>query len=209
MGPIENPQMNFPFSSFPMCDRVTYKYFAGRLAMYESDFSTARERLEYAFSHCHKDAINNKRTILTFLLSVNLVLGKSPTLAMLQKYQMDEYYDLVQAYRTGNLRLYQDSLETHQELFIQKGIYLILDRAVTIVYRNLIKRIVGLQKDPSRLNLRDVQTCIRYLGTDMDLDEVECIMSGLIFKGYIKGYISHSKQMAVLSKVAAFPSVSQ
>ena len=30
---VENP--NFPFMSFPQSERVTYKYFAGRLAIFQ------------------------------------------------------------------------------------------------------------------------------------------------------------------------------
>ena len=37
------------------------------------------------------------------------------------------------------------------------------------------------------------------------MDEVECILANLIFKGLIKGYISHQKQTLVLSKKDPFP----
>lgn len=66
-----------------------------------------------------------------------------------------------------------------------------------------------MQEDPSRLLLSHLQVCIKYMGFDMDLSEVECIMSVLIYKGYIKGYISHAKKTAVLSKQNAFPPVSK
>lgn len=40
---------------------------------------------------------------------------------------------------------------------------------------------------------------------EVDLDEVETIVANLIFRGYVKGYISHSKKVLVLSKAAPFP----
>ena len=39
----------------------------------------------------------------------------------------------------------------------------------------------------------------------MDMDEVECIVANLIFRRYIKGYISHKNLVVVISKVDAFP----
>jgi hypothetical protein len=43
---------------------------------------------------------------------------------------------------------------------------------------------------------------------DLDMDEVECILANLISIGYIKGYISHEKQVLVCAKEIekAFPS---
>ena len=45
-------------------------------------------------------------------------------------------------------------------------------------------------------------------GQNMDVAEAECMVANMIHKGYIRGYISHEKQMVVLAKVAAFPSFS-
>ena len=39
----------------------------------------------------------------------------------------------------------------------------------------------------------------------MNLDEMECIISNLIWKRLIKGYVSHEKRIVVLSKKEAFP----
>jgi len=42
----------------------------------------------------------------------------------------------------------------------------------------------------------------------MDLDEVECIVTNLIFEGKIKGYISHQHKKLVVSKQNTFPPLS-
>ena len=39
----------------------------------------------------------------------------------------------------------------------------------------------------------------------MDRDEVECILANLIYKGLVRGYISHEKATLVLSKKEPFP----
>ena len=42
-----------------------------------------------------------------------------------------------------------------------------------------------------------------------DCDEAECILVNLIYKGWIKGYVSHEHQMLVLSKALPFPQISE
>ena len=42
----------------------------------------------------------------------------------------------------------------------------------------------------------------------IDLDEVECILANLIYRGYIRGYLSHAKRVLVLSKRDPFPTSS-
>ncbi len=39
----------------------------------------------------------------------------------------------------------------------------------------------------------------------MDMDEVECIVANLIYRKYVKGYISHKNLVVVVSKTDAFP----
>ncbi len=42
-----------------------------------------------------------------------------------------------------------------------------------------------------------------------DIDETECIISNLILKGFIKGYISHDKRKVVFSKNDPFPKIAK
>ncbi len=46
-----------------------------------------------------------------------------------------------------------------------------------------------------------------FAGVTMDGEEAECVVSNLIAQGLIKGYISHEKQMVVLSKETPFPKI--
>ena len=45
------------------------------------------------------------------------------------------------------------------------------------------------------------------IGVTMDSDEIECVLANLIYKGYIKGYLSHQHAKLVLSKNNAFPAL--
>ena len=51
------------------------------------------------------------------------------------------------------------------------------------------------------------QVALAAQGVEMDMDEVECLVANLIFRGYVKGYLSHRHHIAVLSKNDAFPAL--
>ena len=86
----------------------------------------------------------------------------------------------------------------------RQGTYLLLEKCKAVCYRNLCKRIhVSLQK--AQISLVYIARAWKYLGSPIDLDEIECILANLIYRGYIKGYISHTKRMLELSKRDPFP----
>jgi len=45
--------------------------------------------------------------------------------------------------------------------------------------------------------------------TTGDEEETECLLANMVYKGYMKGYISHEKQMVVLSAKSAFPALKE
>lgn len=47
--------------SFPLAQQITYKYFVGRKAMFDSDYKSADEYLSYAFRKCPKQFTKNKQ----------------------------------------------------------------------------------------------------------------------------------------------------
>ena len=61
---------------FPKAHLVTYKFFVGKKAMFDSDYKLADEYLTFAFNHCHKESKKNKRNILIYLLPVKMQLGR-------------------------------------------------------------------------------------------------------------------------------------
>lgn len=62
-----------------MGDMVTYRYYTGRLNLFEDQYAEAETNLEYAFRQCHKDAIHNKKLILRYLVPVKLYRGRLPS----------------------------------------------------------------------------------------------------------------------------------
>jgi nuclear mRNA export protein PCID2/THP1 len=92
----------------------------------------------------------------------------------------------------------------HTHTFRRRGIYLLLEKTKTVCYRNLFKRVYLVLEQPN-LSLVDVARAFKWQGLPMDLDEIECILANLIFRGYVRGYLSHTKRILVLSKSNPFP----
>lgn len=197
-----------PFKeSFSLSQQITYRYYVGRKAMFDSDYKAADEYLTYAFENCHRLSRRNKRLILIYLVPVKMLLGYIPSKAVLEKYDVLEFWELVNAVCQGNLRLFDEIMEKHEEFFIKCGIYLIIDKLKIIAYRNLFRKIY-LILNTHLIPVEALQQALVYLGqTDVDLDETQCIVANLIYEGKIKGYISHQHRKVVVSKQNPFPSL--
>jgi len=46
---------------------------------------------------------------------------------------------------------------------------------------------------------------LQISGIDAPIEEAECLVANMIYKGFMRGYISHEKQMVVLAQTNAFP----
>eukprot|EP00035_Acanthoeca_spectabilis_P031708 m.15410 g.15410 ORF g.15410 m.15410 type:complete len:401 (+) comp4907_c0_seq1:41-1243(+) len=212
---IEGDRMKSLFrdqvNGFSLADRVTYKYYLGRNALFQAKYDQANDALSYAFEHCHRASQHNKRLILVYLTPVKLRLGQLPTDALLEKYNLPQFVGIAQAVRTGDLRLLQEELTTHQSFFISWGIFMTVEKLRFLAYRNLFKRVINIIVTPDAkpiVPLVDIQVALNSLQErQIDLDEVECITANLIHKKYIKGYISHAQRMLVVSKKDAFPTL--
>lgn len=195
-------------NDFSRAQIVTYKYYVGRKAMFDSDYKPAEEYLSYSFDHCHRSSQKNKRMILIYLLPVKMLLGHMPTMQLLRKYDLMQFCDVTKGVREGNLLLLNEALSKHETFFIRCGIFLILEKLKIITYRNLFKK-VYLLLQTHQLPLEAFLVALRMMKVDdVDLDEVQCILANLIYMGHIKGYISHQHQKLVVSKQNPFPALS-
>jgi hypothetical protein len=59
---------------FSLAQMVTYRFFVGRKAMFDSEFKTAASYLQFAFDNCYATSLNNKRLILIYLIPVKMLL---------------------------------------------------------------------------------------------------------------------------------------
>ncbi|CAN6441743.1 unnamed protein product [Victoria cruziana] len=200
----------FDFEEFPTRDKATYMYYTGRLEVFNENFISADQKLMYALKRCHPQKEANIRLILKYLIPVKLSLGILPKNWLLEKYNLLEYTDVVQALRTGDLRLLRNALQKHEDRFLRSGVYLVLEKLELQVYQRLIKKIyiIQKQKNPSKahqVKLEIIVKAFTWLKMDMDVDEVECIMAILIHKNLMKGYFAHKSKVVVLSKQDPFP----
>ncbi|CAH1402798.1 unnamed protein product [Nezara viridula] len=193
---------------FPLSQQVTYRYYVGRKAMFDSDYNLANENLTFAFQSCHKMSKKNKHLILIYLVPLKILLGYLPKRSLLEKYDLLQLWEVGEAVRCGNSRKLTEAIEVHQEFFIKTGIYLILERLRLVTYRNLFKKVFLITKN-SVVQLEDLLTALRFSESpDIELEEANCILANLIHQGKVKGYISHSHQKVVFSKTDAFPKLS-
>lgn len=192
---------------FSISQLVTYRYYVGRKAMFDSDFKNAETYLSFAFVRCHKSSKRNKRLILMYLLPVKMLLGHMPRITILKKYDLMQFADIAKATSEGNLHLLERTMAEHEGFFIKSGVYLILEKLKTITYRNLFKK-VCLMMNNHIVPIDAFMTALKFMGQeDVDSDEVQCIIANLIYKNYIKGYLSHQQNKLVVSKQNAFPSL--
>ncbi|KAL2251102.1 enhanced ethylene response protein 5 isoform X1 [Sesamum indicum] len=200
----------FDFEEFPVRDKVTYMYYTGRLEVYNENFPAADHKLSYALTHCNAQKEANIRMILKYLIPVKLSIGILPRQLLLDKFDLNEYSDVVLALKRGDLRLLRHALQEHEDRFLRAGVYLVLEKLELQVYQRLVKKIYIMQKqkDPNKahqIKLDVIVKALKWLEIDMDLDEVECIMSILIYRNLMKGYFAHKSKVVVLSKQDPFP----
>mmetsp|Transcript_12857 Transcript_12857/g.13891 ORF Transcript_12857/g.13891 Transcript_12857/m.13891 type:complete len:433 (-) Transcript_12857:743-2041(-) len=207
---------------FNVCDVVMYKYYIGRLKMFEDRYEESRDCLRFAFQYTSKQQKKNRQRILISLIPVEMCLGVFPSPLIASEYDLPEFVELGSAIQLGNLTQYNEIMSKNQSIFIKHGIYLVLEQTKALLYRNLTRRIYLLYDKTIRFNLPYLEIAINYLlslsnkesseenyriedDESMDLNEIECILSNLIYQGRIKGYISHEKRYLVLSKTDPFP----
>ncbi|EPQ19060.1 PCI domain-containing protein 2 [Myotis brandtii] len=190
---------------YSTAQRVTYRYYVGRKAMFDSDFKQAEEYLSFAFEHCHCLSQKNKRMILIYLLPVKMLLGHMPTIELLKKYHLMQFAEVTRAVSEGNLLLLNEALAKHETFFIRCGIFLILEKLKIITYRNLFKKVYLLLKT-HQLSLDAFLVALKFMQVeDVDIDEVQCILANLIYMLKIITYRNLFKKAYLLLKTNQLP----
>ena len=116
LRPVESRKLH---EQGKMSEMVTYRYYVGRLFLFEDNYEAAETNLDYALQHCHKSSVHNKRCILRYLVPVKLYRGRLPSAKLMEKYSLQEFIPIVEGVRTGDLRTFHDGLVKYQDLFIQ------------------------------------------------------------------------------------------
>ena len=208
------------FDDFPASQRAAYRYYTGRLLVFEDRFAEADEHLQYALRnippvHASEAARRNRRRVLAYLIPVRMLLGRMPSDRLLAESGLDAAYGPIKrACVTGDLGAFNAAMEASTVSHIQLGTFLLVERLRMLAQRTLLKR-VHLVTQPSlpptnfQLDLHSFRAALAMCHTDggdpPDIEEAECIVVNLIYRKAVKGYVSHKLRKAVLSKKDAFP----
>jgi hypothetical protein len=216
-----------PIESFPLNQQVLYKYYIAKNAMYEGDFKVALNNLSFVFNN----STNNKKIVLQYLVPLKLLHGYSIDVAILRKYELNRLEAIQNAIRTGNVKELTKIIELEEmDYFINKGLFLLMQKLKIIAYRNLFRIMTSLyQKDNEngykihlkvyknvynqyKDNIPSLQNSLpkdEFRSEEVIIyDQMKCTLTNLINKGMVRGYISYTNNIIVLSKKEPFPKLS-
>jgi hypothetical protein len=190
-----------------MAEQITFKYYTGVLAFYNEQFDLALPDLQFAFDQLPEDDYQHQILVLFYLIPIQLLNGRYPSRQLLERYPImtDIFIPLVDAIYTGNLVLFDSTLEQHTKILLQKGAYMSIESCRGLVIRSLFRQVYEIL-GTTRIAFSSFQKALALsTGKEVDMDQVECWLVNAIDKGYMKGYLSHEKLTAVLSNKDPFP----
>ena len=168
-----------PLSLYPASQRVTFLYYLGRYLFANNHYFRAQIALESAYTQCHVQAISQRRLILIYLITANIILGRFPSAHLLKRPEAaglgGRYDPICNAIAKGDiasLRQYLDLEGEDADWFFRKRILLQLaNRCEILVWRSLARRVFllsGSQGDANNkkaptLALQDLLILARFL----------------------------------------------
>jgi len=205
-----------PLDAFPKSHIVTFKYYCGVVNFLEEEYIAAESNLLTALQLCKSDSARNQELILTYLIPAHLMTTHQlPTATLFTNYPRLKhlFQDICATIRSGNLQAFDSALEAREEDYVKRRIYLTLERGRDIALRNLFRRVFIINEKNTRIPVEEFRKAMGFSlagkdgGTrkEVEPEEVECLLAGMIYKGLMRGYISREKSMVVLSNREAFP----
>jgi len=206
------------WTSFPLSDVVTHLYYKGRHSVQRGGAHLYHAKRDLMDAHrlCLSSSLNKQR-ILLLLIPIQMFFGYLPNTTQLDHALQHRFEPLVRALKNGNIFLFRATMDRYQDDFINADIYLLLSKLELLVFRALLQKLYLIKQrmnaaKPNQLDLTEIRMALNILRADhdIDLDEIQCIVSTLIYKRLIAGYVAHNIAV-VMSKDSskAFPSIKQ
>lgn len=196
-------------------DSIRYLYFSGIILLEDGDYKGAYLKFKHAYELCLPKSKQTEKILIYLIPLKFLITKKYIKSSKLRTYgtKIEAIYrDLVISLNNGDLKLFNDSFLRYEKLYLKFGLYFVIEKLEEFVLVKLIKIVYEFNDKSTQLNLQFVKRAIEFSkfhdpnNTDFfSMDETECLLSNLIYQGFIKGYISHSNGVLVLSKTNAFP----
>ncbi|PPQ70706.1 hypothetical protein CVT26_014630 [Gymnopilus dilepis] len=167
----------------------------------------SEEQLTLAFYNCHIDAHANQERILAYLIPLRILKGHLPTPELMQRFPvLDELFSpFISAIKRGDVGAYDEALEKWESRLLELNLWLSLEKAREICIRSLFRRMWVATGKGTRIPISMFHTALKVSGMDVPEEEAECLVANMIYKNFMRGYISHEKQMVVLAQMNAFP----
>ncbi|KAI0314461.1 hypothetical protein OF83DRAFT_1063803 [Amylostereum chailletii] len=194
---------------FPKSHQVTYRYYLGRISFLNEDFTKSEKELTLAFYSCHAAAGSNRERILTYLIPLRILRGHLPSRDLLDQFSaLDELYTpFINAIRKGDIKAFDTALDRWERRLVDLNLWLTLEKARELCIRGLFRRVWVASQKSNRIPIAMFQSALRVCGMDSDEAEAECLVANMIYRGYMRGYISHERSMVVLANTNVFPRV--
>lgn len=172
-----------PLTYFPASQRVTYLHYLGRYLFSNNLFYPAQIALQAAYDQCHRQALNQKRVILTYLIPCNIIMGRFPSMQLFQRPEAqglaERFVPICQLITRGDYIAFREHLSLDSpanEWFARKSILLMLrNRCEILVWRSLARKVFihgGFHGDlqgqaqrgpPPFLYLKKLEIAVRWL----------------------------------------------
>jgi nuclear mRNA export protein PCID2/THP1 len=178
---IDTPSIMNNIKLFPLCDVVTYKFYLGRLALFEDRLEDARESFQFALKYTPykssdnssssssgshgRDQLHNRQLILASLVPIEMSFGIMPTDIISNTYGLHELVEIGNAIKCGNLKTFNEIFNKNKVIFIRNGTYLVIEQLKNLIYRNLFKKI-SIIINCTRLNIFTFHNILKKLQSD-------------------------------------------
>lgn len=172
-------QQSPPLNLYPASQRVTYLYYLGRYHFANNHFFRAQLALQEAYNQCPAHFISQRRLIITYLITSNIILGRFPASTIWQRPEAaglhEKYGPICTAIKLGDLASFRRHLNlesNNAEWFLRKRILLQLsNRCEVLVWRSLARRTFMLSgsvgdaanKRAPTMALQDMVVLAQYL----------------------------------------------
>lgn len=198
-----------PLALYPRSHQVTFRYYIGMLSFLNEDFAKAEEELTLAFYNCHIKAHRNQGRILIYLIPLRIIKGHLPSIELLDRFPVlkDLYYPFISPIKTGNLIAYDKALYRVEKELLELNLWVALEKAREICMCSLFRRAWISEGQSTRIPLSIFYASLKVSGIETTPEETECFVANMIHRGYIRGYISHERQVVVLAQTNAFPKI--
>lgn len=204
-----------PLTAFPKAHRVTFHYYTGVIHFLEEDYQVAEENLTTAWDLClspdssatatsvdgGRAAKKNMELILTYLIPTRLLTAhKLPSSTLLSPFPRLAalFTPLTTSIRSGDLTAFNAAMESGEDEFVKRRIYLTLERGRDIILRNIFRKVFiagGFEGEgeakvrKTRVAVKEFAAALTLAGAEVgdgeggiDNDEVECLVANGIYK---------------------------